>query len=267
MNFIKNTIFTATCVYLAIGFNHISYAEDGSNDDKINANNPNADITTISFHNYYIGEFTNSNDDGNQFILRFSKPINTENRLWFLRASLPVNTYPTIYGDKTGVGDLNILLTAEIDLGLEGQTFNIGPQINIPTASDDFLGTEKWSAGLVNIYFNSNSKKFQYGYLATWAHSFAGNNDRDDVNLGSLQPFLFYQLGDGHYLRSSAIVAYDFEADEYTIPVGLGYGKVWSGKNKTMYNAFIEPQYSVLESNESRFPQWQILVGFNIQFK
>lgn len=81
-------------------------------------------------------------------------------------------------------------------------SFGFGPQITAPTATEDALGTEKWSAGLVNVLFDASSPKFQYGYLASWQHSFAGEDNRSDVNLGTFQPFLFYQLGGGTYVSA-----------------------------------------------------------------
>lgn len=33
------------------------------------------------------------------------------------------------------------------------------------------------------------------------------------MNIGVFQPFLFYQLGKGMYLRSTAVMTYDFEND------------------------------------------------------
>ena len=76
------------------------------------------------------------------------------------------------------------------------------------TASDDALGSEKWSAGFANVLFVGTSKKFQYGYLLTWQHSFAGDDDRDNVNMAVMQPFGMYQLGGGTSLRSSSLWSY-----------------------------------------------------------
>jgi hypothetical protein len=71
--------------------------------------------------------------------------------------------------------------------------------------TDHELGSEKWSAGLVNVLFNGSSRRFQYGYLLSWQHSFAGDDDLADVNVAALQPFAFYQLGGGTYLRAAPI--------------------------------------------------------------
>jgi hypothetical protein len=129
-----------------------------------------------------------------------------------------------------------------IDIGDPAISFGIGPQLTAPAASKDELGSEQWSAGLVNVLFNATSPKFQYGYLLTWQASFAGNDGREDVNIGALQPFAFYQLGGGHYLRAAPIWAYNFENDNYSMPVGVGYGRVIkkdkTGDDQRFYSLF-----------------------------
>ena len=152
-----------------------------------------------------------------------------------------------------------------IDIGKPGLSFGFGPQFTLPTAKDDVLGSEKWSGGFANVLFDARSPVFQYGYLLTWQHSFAGDDDRDDVNFGAFQPFYFYQLGGGTYLRGAPIATYNFENDDYTVPVSLGIGQVFR-KGSTVYNVFIEPQYSVWDDGEG-LPEWQIFFGLNLQFK
>lgn len=168
------------------------------------ANNPLANMTAFNLQNYYIGELTDFDDDANQSWFRYAKPFGFAGGNWLLRASLPVNTFPTPPdGDKeTGIGDLNLFTAYLIDTGNPAISFGLGPQL---TAPKDTLGSEKWSAGLVNVLFNATSPKFQYGYLASWQGSFAGEDDREDVSIGAFQPFAFYQLGGGHYLRAVPI--------------------------------------------------------------
>ncbi len=247
---------------LIILFSQISFA-----DDSAQANNPIANMKAVSLHDYYIGEFTGTEKDGNQFWLRYAQPVSVAETSWLIRASLPVNSYPFGAGGttETGIGDVNILAANLFDTGSPGVSFGLGPQVNIPTATDDVVGSEKWSTGLANVYFNANSKTFQFGYLLTWAASFAGTDSREDVNLASFQPFLFYQLGGGTYLRSTGVVPYNIETDDYSLPLGLGVGQVFA-RGKTVYNLFIEPQYSVADEGAT-WPQWQVFAGFNMQFK
>ncbi|MFZ0135045.1 MAG: hypothetical protein WAK95_21090 [Desulfobacterales bacterium] len=231
------------------------------------ANNPLANMIAVSLHNYYIGEFTGIEEDGNQFWLRYAQPFSLGKTNWLLRASLPVNSYP--FGadgsTETGLGDLNVLAAMLFDVGNPAISFGLGPVINAPTATEDVLGADKWSAGFANVLFNASSKKFQYGYLLTWAASFAGNDDRDDVNLAAFQYFALYQLGEGWYLRSTPVWAYNFDNDTYTVPLGLGIGKVIPTE-KVVMNIFIEPQVSVFDDGDT-WPEWQVFVGFNLQFK
>ncbi len=73
------------------------------------ANNPLANMTAFNMQNYYIGDLTKSDDSANQFWFRYAKPFSVSDTNWLMRASLPVNTFPTPPdGNKeAGVGDLN----------------------------------------------------------------------------------------------------------------------------------------------------------------
>ena len=230
------------------------------------ANNPLANMTAFNLQNYYTGELTESDDSANQFWLRYAQPFSIAKTNWLMRASLPINTYPTPPdGDKeTGIGDFNVFAAYLMDTGNPAVSFGIGPQLTAPTATEDELGSEKWSGGLANVLFNANSSKFQYGYLLTWQASFAGDDDRDDVNVAAFQPFAFYQLGGSTYLRAAPIWVYNIENDDYSVPLGVGIGHVIKSE-KVVYNLFIEPQFSVLDEGPGQ-PEWQIFCGFNMQF-
>jgi hypothetical protein len=251
---------------LACAAQYALASEDGAN-DAAQANNPLANMKAFNIQQYYIGELTDTDQSANQFWLRYAQPFKLGRSNWLMRASLPINSYPTPPdGDtETGLGDFNVFAAYLIDTGDPAISFGIGPQLTAPTATDDDLGSEKWSAGLANVLFNARSKKFQWGYLLTWQGSFAGDGDAEDVNVAALQPFGFYQLGKGLYLRSAPIWVYNLENDDYSVPLGLGIGKVIS-KGKTVYNVFVEPQYSIADEGPGQ-PEWQIYFGLNMQFK
>lgn len=243
---------------------HIAHAASG--DDAAQANNPLANLTAFNIQGYYIGELSESDFDANQFILRYAKPFSIADTTWLLRASLPFNSFPEFPSGKTehGLGDFNAFAAYLIDTGNPALSFGIGPQLTIPTATDDILGSEQWSAGFANVLFNAASKRFQYGYLLTWQHSFAGDDDRANVNVGAFQPFAFYQLGGGTYLRMAPIWVCNFENDDYGIPLGVGIGQVLR-KGKTVFNVFVEPQFSIADEGPGQ-PEWQIYFALNMQF-
>jgi hypothetical protein len=260
---IIRSIFVLTC--FSVCLNGQVLADDQSS-AAAQANNPLANMSAFNIQNYFIGKLTESDNVANQFWLRYAKPFTVSKTKWLMRASLPVNSYPkTANGDYvTGLGDFNVFAAYLIDMGDPAVSFGIGPQLTAPTASNDALGSGKWSAGFANVLFNAKSPKFQYGYLLTWQESFSGDSDRQKVNIAALQPFAFYQLGGGTYLRGAPIWSYNLENDDYSIPVGIGIGQVLK-KEKTVYNAFIEPQFSLTDKGPG-LPQWQIFFGFNMQF-
>ncbi|MCB1779918.1 MAG: hypothetical protein KDJ34_07455 [Candidatus Competibacteraceae bacterium] len=242
-----------------------AFAQNESN-AAAQANNPLANMTAFNIQDYYIGALTEPDVSANQAWFRFAKPFSVSETHWLLRASLPVNTFPTSpHGDKeTGTGDFNVFAAYLIDTGNPAISFGFGPQMTLPAASKDELGSGKWSAGFANVLFNASSPGFQYGYLLTWQASFAGDDDREDVNILAFQPFAFYQLGGGTYLRAAPIWAYNLKTDDYSVPLGVGIGQVIK-KGKTVYNIFAEPQFSVADDGPGQ-PEWQIFLGFNMQF-
>jgi len=230
------------------------------------ANNPLARMTAFNIQNYYIGELTKSDDSANQLWFRFAEPFSVSDTNWIVRASLPINTFPTSPngGKETGVGDFNVFAAYLMDTGNPAISFGLGPQFTAPTAAKDELGSEKWSAGFANVLFNASSTRFQYGYLLTWQASFAGNHDREDVNMAVFQPFAIYQLGGDTYLRAAPIWSYNLENDNYSVPLGVGIGQVIQ-TGRVVYNAFVEPQFSVADDGPGQ-PEWQVLLGLNMQF-
>lgn len=256
----------AAGILFAVALTGSADGAEGGGDAAAQANNPLANMTALNFQDYYIGRITETDQDGNQFWVRFAKPFEVAGTNWLMRASLPVNSFPVAKdgGLETGVGDLNVFAAYLFDTGNPAVSFGIGPQITAPTAPNDRLGSEKWSAGFANVLFDGRSKRFQYGYLLTWQASFAGSGDSADANTGAFQPFAFYQLGQGLYLRSTPIWVYNFENDAYSIPLGLGIGQVIK-RGKTVFNLFVEPQASVAYRGPGQ-PDWQIFVGFNMQF-
>lgn len=229
------------------------------------ANNPLANTKALNFQNQYFGELSGLDEDANQLYLRYAQPFSAFGGNWLMRATLPVNTLPQAGGGhETGIGDFNVFAAYLFDTGNPAISFGIGPQVTIPTATDDALGSEKWSLGFANVLFNATNPKFQWGYLLTWQTSVAGEDDRDDVNIGAFQPFGMYQLGQGWYLRSTGVWTYDFETDNYAVPVGFGIGKV-TKTDRAIVNAFVEPQYSIATRGDGQ-PEWGVFAGVNFQF-
>jgi hypothetical protein len=145
----------------------------------------------------------------------------------------------------TGLGDINYtpFFSPAVPKGV---IWGVGPSITFPTASDDQLGSGKWSGGVSAVVL-AQPKPWTVGFIARQLWSFAGDSDRQDVNQFLLQPFVNYNLDKGWYLISdmSWVANWDAPSDEqWTIPVGGGFGKLMKFGNQPV-NMRIEYYYNV----------------------
>jgi len=241
-------------------------AQDAA-DAQAQANNPLANTTSLNLQNQFTGRLSGFGEPANSGLLRAAQPFSIGDSHWIGRATLPISTYPRQPDGphETGLGDFNIFAAYLIDVGNPGINFGIGPQLTAPTATDRSLGSGQWAAGFANVLFVATNPEWQYGYLLTWQARIAGGSNRPGVNVGNLQPFLFRQLGEGWYLRSTGVSTYNFDNNAYSVPIGLGIGKVLHVGNAVM-NVFVEPQYSVLRHGPGQ-PEWGVFAGVNFQFR
>jgi len=230
------------------------------------ANNPLTPKITINFQDYFIPSFIDVPGDpyANQFLLRGLVPSDMFGLPQLLRFTLPIATSPDVpSGYETGLGDLTLMdifiLPKHGDV-----TFGAGPLLVLPTATDDSLGSGKWQIGGAGVAVAPQSWGI-IGGLATYQTSFAGNQNRDDVNLLTFEPVINVNLKDNWYLRSSATWNFNLESGDGYIPVGLGIGKVVPLEGGITMNAFVEPQYTAWHDGPGA-PRWQIFAGVNFQF-
>jgi hypothetical protein len=132
---------------------------------------------------------------------------------------------PTV--DSTfGLGDtLQNFYMVPTEPGKRGWIFGAGPAFQWPTATDDKLGTGRWSAGptaaLVRQY-----KGWTYGIVADQLWSFAGNDSRRDVNNTLLHPLFTYTWPSATSVTLESDSAYDWIAKQWTVPVQLSIAQV-----------------------------------------
>ena len=228
------------------------------------ANNPLTPTLTANLQDQWAPQLYDSDNSTNALLLRGVLPYLFGGVPQILRATLPIATAPSTSGsgNTTGLGDLNLF-----DLALfkeEGLVLGIGPQLTLPTASDQALGTGKWQAGLAAVAIAPQTWGL-LGGLVTWQHSFAGESDRPTQNNLTVQPFFIYNLPQGVYLRSTAIWNFDLARSNYAIPIGAGVGKVFAQSDGSTINLFAEPQWTVIHHGAGQ-PKFQLFAGVNFQF-
>jgi hypothetical protein len=97
----------------------------------------------------------------------------------------------------------------------------------LPTATEDEPGPEKWAIGPA-VGFAASSRKLLCGAFNQNLFSFAGDDDRKDVNVSILQPILSYALPNQWSIGTSEMnITYDWEEDDWTaLPLRVELAKL-----------------------------------------
>lgn len=171
---------------------------------------------------------------------------------------------PTLRGDferQTGLGDI-VLWSAFSPQYKPPLVYGFGPTIMMDTASSDELGTGKWSAGPMATVVHISDKWILGGVAQHW-WSFAGDPDRDAVNLTDFQPIIRYRLSQKTNIGMAPNIQYNWTADSgerLRLPVGLGIATV-KMFGKLPVSVGVEAYYYA-ESPDTFGPEWSLRVFF-----
>jgi hypothetical protein len=240
-----------------------------SAEEQAKANNPLASVKAFNLQNYYIPSvYEDANLKANSMLIRYGTPFDKGKIL--VRFTLPLSTTPSGYDGtghptySSGMGDLNFFATYTFSKPGAKTLLGIGPQVVIPTGSNNFTGSGKWQIGGAIVAFNMASPALQYGALITYQTSIAGQSDRPSASQLVVQPVGIFQLGKGAYLRSSALWSFNLQNSSYTVPFGVGVGHLMKA-GAAIFNLFIEPQFTILHEGSGQ-PALQVFGGINCQF-
>lgn len=105
-------------------------------------------------------------------------------------------------------------------LSARGWTWGVGPVWLLPTATDDSLGSEKWGIGPTAVALKQDGL-WTYGMLFNHIWSFAGDDDRKDVNATFLQPFVAFVTKSHTTFSLNTESTYDWEDEEWSVPINF----------------------------------------------
>jgi hypothetical protein len=129
--------------------------------------------------------------------------------------------------EQSGIGDATqSLFFSPKALTAGGWTWGIGPVFLLPTASDDLLGSDRWGAGPTFVALRQTAAGWTYGVLTNHIVSFAGDDDRADINATFLQPFVARRIGPGRTVSMNVESTYDWERAAWNAPVNLGISQI-----------------------------------------
>jgi hypothetical protein len=253
------------------------------------ATNPAAALIQLQIQNVFVPNSHNSSGYANTFIIQPVIPFSLGKDSYFqnlvTRTTIPVVTTPDPDGpidDTTDLGDTTVL-AVPVHIQKVSDTFGYswGPigAIQIPTATDDRTGTDKWSIGPGLMVVGSKKNVFtegdvlQFGGYGYNLWSVAGDGDRMDVNKLFGGPVLNYHFAslfgqEGWYLRyTDQLYSFDwnamFDRDTVSIPLGAALGKVFS-IGKQPVNVFLGGDYYA--AHRGTDPVWDIKLNVTFLF-
>jgi len=145
------------------------------------------------------------------------------------RTILPIVSQDDIFpgaGSQSGLGDVvQSVFFSPKEPTSSGWIWGAGPVFLLPTGSDDLLTADQWATGPTAVVLKQQGP-WTYGALANHLWSFAGDEDRRDVNATFLQPFLSYTTPAAWTFALNTESTYDWEGEEWNVPVNAIVSKV-----------------------------------------
>jgi hypothetical protein len=139
----------------------------------------------------------------------------------------PGNPEPVPGPNVFGLGDLTNAVFLTPPTQSERFVWGFGTGFTFPIATDDVLGSGKWSAGpAFRVAYRPG--KWNLGAMAVYLWSYAGDADRSDVEQLMIRALIRRQLGGGWYLTSNPIITANAKASpgqRWVLPLGGGVGK------------------------------------------
>jgi hypothetical protein len=229
-----------------------------------NPNTPLASLTTKLQYRSFEGGLSGADGrDGTTLLLQPSFPFALKNGdLILFRPAIPILLdQPVVeadgFGSASGLGDIAFDLayarTTDSGILIAGGIIS-----SLPTATDDALGTDRWTLG-PEFLIGRITKKHVLGFFPNHQWDIGGSGSRD-VSLTTIQAFYTYLPGGGWNLGTAPIMSYDHISDQWTVPLNFTFGKtvIWNGRP---WKLGAEINYYV-ERNDAFSPEW--MIGINV---
>ncbi len=228
---IMNTMRIMTLVIVfCIALGQSAFGQGNDEDIAMKLANPIAALYLVPLQFNY-DENYGVDDKGSRLTLNIQPVLPfsmTEDWNLISRTILPVISQDDVVGndDQTGLGDtVQSLFFSPVKPTDSGWIWGVGPVFLLPTATDDALGGEKWGAGPTGVALRQTGP-WTYGMLANHIWSFAGDDDRADVNATFLQPFISYVTDNAWTFTLQTESTYNWETEKWSVPANAIVSKL-----------------------------------------
>jgi hypothetical protein len=128
---------------------------------------------------------------------------------------------------KAGLGDIKSSIYFSPARPIGGWFWGLGPLLILPSATDETLGSEKWSGGPTGALVRQDGG-WTLVLLIGHAWSFAGNRGSTKVNSTFLQPQVSYTTEKETSFGLSSQSTYDWVGEEWTVPLEFSVSQLVS---------------------------------------
>ncbi len=235
--------------------------------------NPVSDLARVGFTNTTVGGAGPNNFTSNGFLLAADTTDKFGDWALLNRLIVPLRYIPASgiteeTGSSFGLGDIEYtgFLARDETKRLLKSIGGIGPTFILNTASEDRLGTGKWSVG-PTVAFARILDTWVVGATVSNRWSFAGDAKRRRVNQFLLRPFVNYNFSNGWYLTSTPVIIANWDRashDRWLVPIGGGVGKVLFRGEKRPMNLVLQGFYFIEKPELD--PDWSVSLKVRILF-
>jgi len=217
--------------------------------------NPVASLISVPLQNnltYGIGPYNGSKYQINiQPVIPFKL---SENLNLITRYILPVVDQQDVIAENShefGLSDATV--TAFFAPKTKGIILGVGPAFLVPTATEKFLGTEKFGVG-PSVLVMHQGKGLSIGFIANQIWSVAGNENRADFNQFYTQIFLTHSYKSGASLGITSEITQNWEGNTTLITLSPNVGAITKLGGQTMQFA-VMPLIPIVGNSDIR-PDW-----------
>ena len=192
--------------------------------------NPIASLISVPIQ-YNYDQNIGPADDGRKHLVNIQPVIPVSlNADWNMisRTIVPIVAQDDIFpgaGDQFGLSDTVQSLFFSPKQPTNGIVWGVGPVALLPTGTDKLLTTDRWGAGPTAVALTQQNG-WTFGILANHIWSFAGDENRADVNSTFLQPFISYTTPDTWTFSLNTESTYDWTAKQWSVPVNFAVSKL-----------------------------------------
>ena len=192
--------------------------------------NPIASLISVPIQ-YNFDDNIGPVDDGHKHLINIQPVIPVSlNSDWNLisRTIVPIVAQDEIFpgaGDQFGLSDTVQSFFFSPKQPTNGIIWGVGPVALLPTGTDKLLTTDQWGAGPTAVALTQQNG-WTVGILANHIWSFAGDENRAEVNSTFLQPFISYTTPDTWTFSLNTESTYDWTAEQWSVPVNFVVSKL-----------------------------------------